>query len=46
MSTGSLVLLVEELARIDGIESAFLHGCFAARLLGDAGPGLGELPWR
>jgi predicted nucleotidyltransferase len=32
------VILAEELARIDGIESAFLYGSFAARMLGDAGP--------
>jgi predicted nucleotidyltransferase len=32
------VMLAEELARIDGIESAFLYGSFAARMLGDAGP--------
>jgi DNA-binding transcriptional ArsR family regulator len=36
--TGPVVILAEELARIDGIEAAFLYGSFAARLLGDAGP--------
>ncbi len=36
--TGPVVILAEELARIDGIESAFLYGSFAARMLGDAGP--------
>ncbi|GAB3448862.1 hypothetical protein GCM10027517_34410 [Phycicoccus ginsengisoli] len=36
--TGPVVMLAEELARIDGIEAAFLYGSFAARLLGDAGP--------
>lgn len=38
IATGPVVLLAEELARIDGIESAFLYGSFAARMLGDAGP--------
>ena len=36
--TGPVVLLAEELAHIDGIETAFLYGSFAARMLGDAGP--------
>jgi len=36
--SGPVVILAEELARIDGIESAFLYGSFAARMLGDAGP--------
>ena len=36
--TGPVVILAEELARIDAIEVAFLYGSFAARLLGDAGP--------
>lgn len=31
-------MLADELGRIDGIESAFLYGSFAARTLGDAGP--------
>lgn len=35
--TGPLVLLAEELGRIDGIESAFLYGSFAARLRGVEG---------
>ena len=38
IATGPAVLLAEELARIDGIESAFLYGSFAARMLGQAGP--------
>ena len=38
VATGPVVILAEELARIDGIESAFLYGSFAARMLGDAGP--------
>lgn len=38
IATGPVVILAEELARIDGIESAFLYGSFAARMLGDAGP--------
>ncbi len=32
------MILAEELALIDGIESAFVYGSFAARMLGDAGP--------
>ena len=36
--TGPVVILAEELARIEGVEAAFLYGSFAARLLGDAGP--------
>lgn len=38
IATGPVVLLAEELARIDGIESAFLYGSFAARMLGSTGP--------
>lgn len=38
VATGPVVMLAEELARIAGIESAFLYGSFAARMLGDAGP--------
>ncbi len=38
IATGPVVFLAEELARIDGIESAFIYGSFAARMLGDAGP--------
>lgn len=38
IATGPVLFLAQELARIDGIESAFLYGSFAARLLGDAGP--------
>lgn len=36
--TGPVVLLAEELSRVNGIESAFIYGSFAARMLGDAGP--------
>ena len=36
--TGPVVILAAELGRIDGIETAFLYGSFAARMLGDAGP--------
>ncbi len=38
VATGPVVILAEEFARIDGIESAFIYGSFAARMLGDAGP--------
>jgi len=38
VATGPVVILADEFARIDGIESAFLYGSFAARMLGDAGP--------
>jgi DNA-binding transcriptional ArsR family regulator len=38
IAIGPVVVLAEELARIDGIESAFLYGSFAARMLGEAGP--------
>lgn len=38
IATGPVVVLAEELARIDGIESAFLYGSFAARMLGETGP--------
>jgi DNA-binding transcriptional ArsR family regulator len=38
VATGPVVVLAEELGRVDGIESAFLYGSFAARMLGDAGP--------
>lgn len=34
VSAGPVVLLTEELGRIAGVESAFLYGSFAARLLG------------
>lgn len=37
-STGPVVLLSEELRRIDGIEAAFLYGSFAARMQGVEGP--------
>lgn len=36
--SGPVVLLAEEFGRIDGIESAFLYGSFAARLRGVDGP--------
>lgn len=36
--SGPVVLLAEEFERIDGIESAFLYGSFAARLLKTEGP--------
>ncbi len=36
--SGPTVLLAEEFGRIDGIESAFLYGSFAARLRGVDGP--------
>ena len=35
---GPVVLLGRELGRIEGVESAFLYGSFAARLLGVEGP--------
>jgi DNA-binding transcriptional ArsR family regulator len=38
IATGPVVMLAEELAHIDKIESAFVYGSFAARMLGDAGP--------
>jgi DNA-binding transcriptional ArsR family regulator len=38
IATGPVPMLAEELARIGGIESAFLYGSFAARMLGRAGP--------
>ena len=38
VATGPAMMLAEELALICGIESAFLYGSFAARMLGDAGP--------
>ncbi len=36
--SGPVVLLAQELGHIDGIESAFLYGSFAARLRGVDGP--------
>lgn len=36
--TGPVVMLADELARIDRIDSAFLYGSFAARMAGHAGP--------
>jgi len=36
--SGPVVLLAEEFGRIDGIQSAFLYGSFAARLRGVEGP--------
>jgi len=38
IATGPAVILAEEFSRIDGIESAFLYGSFAARMLGETGP--------
>lgn len=38
IAAGPVVILAEEFARIEGIESAFLYGSFAARMLGEAGP--------
>ncbi|RPF25993.1 hypothetical protein EDD32_0410 [Georgenia muralis] len=38
VATGPVVVLAEELARIDRIGSAFLYGSFAARMLGETGP--------
>ncbi|MFW8745436.1 hypothetical protein, partial [Mesorhizobium japonicum] len=38
ISTGPVVLLASELAQIDGVESAFLYGSFAARARGIEGP--------
>jgi DNA-binding transcriptional ArsR family regulator len=38
VTTGPVVMLARELADIDGIESAFLYGSFAARLQGEPGP--------
>ncbi len=38
VATGPVMMLAEELGRIDGVESAFVYGSFAARMLGDAGP--------
>jgi hypothetical protein len=37
IATGPVVLLAEELAKIPGIESAFLYGSFAARMRGIVG---------
>jgi len=36
--SGPVLLLAQELERIDGIQAAFLYGSFAARLLGVDGP--------
>lgn len=38
IATGPVVLLAEEFTRIEGIESAFLYGSFAARMTGIEGP--------
>ena len=38
VATGPVVMLARELADVDGIESAFLYGSFAARLQGESGP--------
>lgn len=37
VATGPVVILAEEFSRIDGIESAFLYGSFAARMRGEPG---------
>lgn len=37
VGAGSAALMMEELGRINGAESAFLYGSFAARLLGVEG---------
>ncbi len=41
--SGPVVLLTEKFGRIDGIQSAFLYGSFAARLRGAAGPAQASL---
>ena len=38
VATGPVVILAKEFSRIDGIESAFIYGSFAARMLGKTGP--------
>lgn len=38
IATGPVVLLAEEFERIEGIESAFIYGSFAARMAGLEGP--------
>jgi len=38
IATGPAVLLAEELGHIDGVDSAFLYGSFAARMRGVDGP--------
>ena len=38
VATGPVALLAEELAALDGVESAFLYGSFAARMQGVEGP--------
>ena len=38
ITTGPVALLRDELLRIPGIEVAFLHGSFAARMSGQSGP--------
>lgn len=38
ITTGPVALLAEEFSRIQGIEAAFLHGSFAARMRGVDGP--------
>ncbi len=43
VATGPVVILALELARIDGIESAFLYGSFAARMLRNAGPATNDI---
>ena len=38
VATGPVVVVAEELSQIDGVESVFLYGSFAARMLGQSGP--------
>jgi len=38
IATGPVVLLADEFERIEGIDSAFLYGSFAARMRGVTGP--------
>ena len=38
VATGPVVVVAEEFSQIDGVESVFLYGSFAARMLGQAGP--------
>lgn len=38
VATGPVALLAEELAALDGVQSAFLYGSFAARMQGVEGP--------
>ncbi|MCU0278164.1 MAG: helix-turn-helix domain-containing protein [Candidatus Nanopelagicales bacterium] len=38
VATGPVMMLADEFGHIEGIESAFVYGSYAARMLGDAGP--------